>query len=139
MMPWPAPSRHWYLTPGGRSAQANRWETAYAGRHPALRCLAVGGRDGVESRARDGAGPGDRPTETAATRSTPVVNHASTRRPYSVSGKAVSAVDSVDTFVGIALLFAAVAIALRLVQSAILGRDRVFDPRTQATRTMADR
>lgn len=56
-----------------------------------------------------------------------------------MSGKAVSAVDSVDTFVGIALLFAAVAIALRLVQSAILGRDRVFDPRTQATRTMADR
>jgi len=56
-----------------------------------------------------------------------------------VSGKAVSAVDSVDTFVGIALLFAAVAIALRLVQNAIVGRDRVYARRTQTTRTMADR
>jgi hypothetical protein len=56
-----------------------------------------------------------------------------------VSGKAVSAVDSVDTFVGVALLFAAVAIALRLVQNAILGRDRVYAARTHTTRTMADR
>jgi hypothetical protein len=56
-----------------------------------------------------------------------------------VSGKAVDAVDSVDTFVGIALLFAAVAIALRLVQNAILGRDRVYAPRAQTTRTVTDR
>jgi hypothetical protein len=47
--------------------------------------------------------------------------------------------DAVDTFVGMALLFAAVALALRVAQNAILGRARTYDPRTRATRRMADR
>jgi hypothetical protein len=38
--------------------------------------------------------------------------------------KAVSRVGTLDTLIGVALLFAAVAIALRLAQNAILGRDR---------------
>ena len=44
--------------------------------------------------------------------------------------------DAVDTFVGMALLFAAVALALRLAQNAIAGRGRVYQPRTGATRRM---
>jgi hypothetical protein len=53
--------------------------------------------------------------------------------------KVVAPVDAVDTFVGMALLFAAVAIGLRVAQNAILGRARAYDPRTGATHRMADR
>jgi hypothetical protein len=53
--------------------------------------------------------------------------------------KGGGAVESVDTFVGIALLFAAVAIAVRLAQNAILGRDHPYGPRARAARRMADR
>jgi hypothetical protein len=47
--------------------------------------------------------------------------------------------DAVDTFVGVALLFAAVAVALRLAQNAILGRARIYEPRTRTPRRMAGR
>ena len=47
--------------------------------------------------------------------------------------------DAVDTFVGMALLFAAVALALRVAQTAILGRARTYDQRTGATRRLVDR
>ena len=38
--------------------------------------------------------------------------------------RVVSEVGTLDTLIGVALLFGAVAIALRLAQNAILGRDR---------------
>lgn len=70
--------------------------------------------------------------------------HAGRQPPFDARGvfrwrKVVAPVDVVDTFVGMALLFAAVVLAVRVAQNAILGRARTYDPRTHTTRGMAGR